>query len=123
MLPLIIILAIIGIIILVIGSVVLWLTGLITAFIFFVVAIMLLYALHEMDALNVERDRWLLIFPFFAFVLGLGLDKIGVLTVKPLQLANLDLFGLTVNLNVSMWVLIIIVALLIVDIVVSVQKE
>ena len=118
MLPLIVILAIIAVIILIAGSVVLWLTGLFVAFLFFIIGVMLLYALHEMDVLDVQQDRWLLIFPAVMFFIGLGLDKVGVLTFlpyQPLSLSTLMPFTLTFQ-NVM---LVAILALLIIDVVAS----
>lgn len=115
MLPLIIIIAIIAIIAWIAGSVILWLVGLLTAFIFFVVAIMTLYAFHKMDILDVDDNRWLLFTPFLAFFAGLGLDKIGVLSLKPLTLS------MTANtpLNAEVVLLLVVIVLLVVDIIVS----
>jgi hypothetical protein len=121
MLPLVLVLFIIAVIIVIAGPVVLWLTGLFIASLFFIIGVMLLYALHEMDALDVQQDRWLLVFPAIMFFIGLGLDKVGVLSLlwfQPLTfvLPGLD-FSFTLNLEVVL--LLIILCLSLVDIAVS----
>ena len=120
MLPLIVILAIIAVVIVIMGSVVLWLTGLFIAFLFFIIGVMLLYALHEMDALDVQQDRWLLVFPAAMFFMGLGLDKVGVLSLLRFQPLTFAFPGLpSFYLTFEIVLLLIILDLLVVDIAVS----
>lgn len=97
------------------SSIILWLTGLIIAFLFFVVAVMALYAFHKMDVLDVDENRWLLFTPFAFFLVGLGLDRVGALSIKPLTVSN----TLNTPVNVEVLLLIGVVALLVVDIIVS----
>ena len=124
MLPLIVILAIIAVIIVIVGSVVLWLTGLFIAFLFFIIGVMLLYALHEMDALDVQQNPWLLFFPPAMFFMGLGLDKVGVLSLLRFQPLTFALPGLpSFSLTFEIVLLLIILGLLVVDIAVSKSKS
>jgi len=121
-LPLIVILAIIAVVLMVIGSIVLWLLGLIIAFVFFVVGVMLLYALHETEALDVQKDPWLVILPIVMFFVGLGLDKTGMLQFQPLSFSTLATNPLSWFSTEAMLFLIIIV-LLIVDIYIGLTKK
>ena len=108
---------IIAIIVMIAGSILLWVTGLLTAFLFVVITILILYAFHKMDVLDVEENRWLLLMPFGAGAIGLVLDKTGVLQIQPLSVTNLLATPFTLSLEVIMLLLIII--LLIVDIAVG----
>ena len=124
MLPLIVILAIIAVILIIAGSVVLWLTGLFIAFLFFAIGVMLLYALHEMDALDVQQDRWLLVLPAAMFFVGLGLDKVGVLSLLRFQPLTLPLPGLDFSfiLSFESVLLLILLCLSLVDLALSITK-
>ena len=122
MLPLIVILAIIAVVIVTVGSVVLWLMGLLIAFLFLIIGVMLLYALHEMDVLDVQEDKWLLVMPLAMFFMGLGLDKVGVLSLLRFQFQPLTfaLPGLPpFSLTFEIVLLVIILSLLVIDIAVS----
>ena len=121
MLPVIVILAIIAVIIVTVGSVVLWLAGLFIAFLFFIIGVMMLYALHEMDALDVQQNPWLLFFPPAMFFMGLGLDKVGVLSLLRFQPLTFALPGLpfSFSLTFEIVLLLIILGLLVIDIAVS----
>ena len=115
MLPVVVIVAIIAIVVMVVGSIILWLIGLIIPFAFFAIGIMLLYALHEMEVLDVKEDKWLLAVPIAMFFVGLGFDTVGVLTFQPLSWSTLIPFTLTFETMLLLLILI----LLIVDIVAS----
>lgn len=117
MLPLVVIIGIIAIVAMAVGSVVLWLTGLLIAFIFFAIGVMFLYALHKMNALNVEEDRWLIVFPIVMLFVGFGFDKVGWLTLQPLSLTN------AVSLSLQTALLWILVILVIVDIAVGLTSR
>jgi len=103
------------------SSILLWLTGLLTAFLFVVIAILILYAFHEMDILDVEQNRWLLLTPFGAGAIGLLLDKVNVLQIQPLSVTSLlaDPVGTAFSVSVTNILLLTIVILLVVDIVVA----
>ena len=63
----------------IVGSVVLWLTGLLVAVIFFAAGVALLYLFK--DVLDIDQNKWLMIVPFGMLFLGFGLDKIGILSL------------------------------------------
>ena len=65
----------------VVGSVILWLTGLLVAFIFFAISIGILYTIDKLEIFDVEKNRWLLTTPFIMFFVGLGLDKVDILSL------------------------------------------
>jgi hypothetical protein len=111
-----VVLGIVAIILMIISVVVLWLLGLIVAFCFLAISVALLYALHKMDALDVQKQPWLLAFPVLMFFLGLGLNKLGVLQVQPLSFSSLAT-DLPVSLiSTEAMFFLVIVALLIIDI-------
>jgi len=117
MLPLVVIVAIIALIVMIVGGVFLWLTGLLIAFIFFAISVMLLYALHEVEALDVQENKWLIVLPIAMFFLGLGVDKAGLLSLQPLSLSSL-----LVPVSTEAILFIIIIILLAVDIFVGLKK-
>ena len=121
MLPIIVLIGILAIVVLVIATVVSWLMGLLTAMLFGVVTLLFLYALHELDMIEVKEDRWLLFTPFIMFFAGLALDKIGVLQVQPLSLSSLMATPFTLSLEVIM--LLIVIFLLIVDVALAVARR
>ena len=102
MLPVIVLLAIIAIVFLLIAGLVVWLTGLLTAVLFSIITVLILYAFHELEMIDIHQDRWLLFTPFIMFFAGLGLDKVGVLQIQPLSLSALTanpLSVLTISLS------------------------
>ena len=103
-----------SIILVVVGSVILWLTGLLVAVIFFALTVGSLYALNKGGVLDVDKNKWLLCLPFVMFFTGLGLDEIDVLSFQPLSLTD---SGQSIGIT---WVLLgVIILLLILDLVVS----
>lgn len=117
-LPVSVTVGLVALLVIIVGGLILWLTGLLTAFIFFAVAVMLLYALHKMNALDMDKQPWLVVLPFGAFFLGLGLDKFGVLGIHPMSLTG-DLLAMPLELTL----LVIIIVLLVVDILLGVKDR
>ena len=114
MLPVVVILALIALVMMVVGGVILWLTGLIIAFIFFVIGVMLLYAFHEMGVLDVKEDKWLLVMPIAMFFTGFAVDKVGLLSFHPLS------WSVLFTLTFETALLLVILILLVVDIAASI---
>lgn len=103
-----------AIVLTIIGAAFFWLVGLLVAVIFFAISIGLLYAFNKLEILDVKDDRWLLMAPFIMFFVGLGLDKLGVLSIQPMSLTD------SASVTPITWIfLAIIIVLLIVDILVS----
>jgi len=118
LLPVILLLAIIAIIIMVAGTVLLVLTGLLTPFLFFVITLMALYAAHKIELLDVKSNIWLGLLPFGAFLLGLVLDKyVGILTIRPLSLSTLT------PISLESILLGVIVLLLLIDVYLGAAKR
>lgn len=105
--------AVVAVVCLLVGSLILWALGLIVAVAFAVIGIMFLYAFHELEILDVEKNKWLLGVPFVMFGLGFVTDHVGILSIQPLSVAD------PVSTPITLGLLVVIVVLLIVDILVS----
>jgi len=78
------ILGVIAIIALIIPIAILWMYGLLTAFIFFAISVVALYVLGKAKVISTEKTPWVFIIPFAMFFLGFYSEKYGFY-VTPLQ--------------------------------------
>ena len=82
-----IVLAIIALVILVVGMVAIWLYGYMTALIYAIVTLIILFALQKMNLLDAKEYPWLIVLPFGAFVGGVIIEKGRLFNI------NLDAFA------------------------------
>lgn len=86
-----ILLAIIALIILIPGLLITWLYGYMTAVIYAIFVLIILFALHKMDILDTSKYPWLVLLPFGAFFTGVIVEKgrvfniaLDAFSIKPL---------------------------------------
>lgn len=120
MLPIIIIAIAVGIGLLAFGAVVAWLTGLLVAVEFLVVTFLILYAFFKLNMIDDDYKWVLLAAPFLMFFVGLGLDKAGVLRIKPLSIQSLSSAN---PLSLEALLLLVLVIVSVVDIALEVSDK
>jgi hypothetical protein len=83
-----ILLVIFGLAILIPGFIILWAYKLMLAVVFFILAIIGLFALHRVEALDVEKYPWLALLPFVCLFAGFFAERLELLSVQPLSVSG-----------------------------------